>query len=74
MTEDFDDDDQTEYRVIWAVDLRAANPQEAAVKAREYQLKPNGIHTLFNVYLRSNLKGKATLVETDEKLEQAHVH
>ena len=69
-----DNAEKIKYRVVWAVELFADDPEDAALKAREYQLEPEGLHTLFNVYLYNDLKGKPVLVETDEKMEQARVH
>ena len=35
---------------IWAIDIEAANPQEAAEKAREYQIDPDTTATVFEVF------------------------
>jgi hypothetical protein len=41
-----------DYRVIWEIDIDADSPREAAEKAREIQLRPHSIATLFNIIER----------------------
>jgi hypothetical protein len=37
------------YRVTWEIDVEASCPQEAAEKARHYQIKPDTTATVFDV-------------------------
>jgi hypothetical protein len=38
-----------EYRVIWTIDVDAADPREAAEKARAAQVRPDTTATVFQV-------------------------
>lgn len=52
-----------EYRVTWEIDVDADSPQEAARKARAYQLKPDALVGVFDV---SDKDGRTVSVDTDE--------
>jgi hypothetical protein len=53
------------YRVRWEIDLWAWSPKDAARKARETQLNPDNIATVFNCQsvLKDGKMGKCTQVD-----------
>lgn len=51
-----------EYRVTWEIDVEADSPEEAALAAREYQLKPDA---QIGVFMCKTGKKKAVKVDLD---------
>jgi len=50
------------YRIVWAIDLDADSPEAAAKQARQIQLDPNSIATVFDCY--EQRKGKRAIKHT----------
>lgn len=42
-------DIEKEYRITWTIDMSATSPEEAARKARDIQLREDGIADVFTV-------------------------
>lgn len=52
------------YSVVWAIDIDAESPEEAAQKALQYQRDPNSTATVFNV---ENVEtGEQSTIDTAE--------
>lgn len=40
----------THYQVRWEIDIEAESPESAALQAREIQLDPGSIATIFDIF------------------------
>jgi hypothetical protein len=59
------------YRVIWEIDICAANPQEAAKQAREMQIAAGSTATVFDVIDEDGEKTQVDLLEQEEQENSA---
>ncbi len=57
----------TSYRVAWLIDVEADSPQEAAVNARQIQLDPESLATVFEVECA---EGTRFCIDLDDSEEQ----
>ena len=53
---------QKVYRVTWTIDIEASSPEVAALEAREIQLRPDSIATIFEC----SSEGATTTVDAAE--------
>ena len=66
-------DNDEDFRVIWAVDVTASSPIEAAKKARDFKTNPNNIaNSLFNVYRRNELNKKPEIIDLEVSRDNIH--
>ena len=66
-------DNDEDFRVIWAVDVTASSPIEAAKKARDFQTDPDNIaNSLFNVYRRNELNKKPEIIDLEVSRDNIH--
>lgn len=66
-------DNDEDFRVIWAVDVTAGSPTEAAQKARNFQTDPDNIaNSLFNVYRRNELNKKPEIIDLEVSRDNIH--
>lgn len=66
-------DNDEDFRVIWAVDVTAGSPTEAAKKARDFQTDPDNIaNSLFNVYRRNELNKKPEIIDLEVSRDNIH--
>ena len=68
----------TEYLVSWLINIDANTPEEAAAKAREIQLDPHSMATIFDVTTPA-LDGRyyahnRNRIDLEVELEEASVH
>lgn len=66
-------DKEEDFRVIWAVDVTASSPLEAAKKARRFQNDPDSIaNSLFNVYRRNEINKKPEIIDLEVSRDNIH--
>ena len=53
---------QKTFHINWSIELDATNPMEAAKIAREIQLDPNSLATVFTI---DDLKGQRVVIDYD---------
>lgn len=56
----------TEYRVTWVIDVDADTPEDAARKAREYQIDPDSTANVFDVVNREIPEAKPVRIDLQD--------